>query len=308
MSALIGFDSAAEVVTLPVWLSGAFAALFIVVLLVAVSRSGGWRIIAVLVPFAVVAGGAAMTQGVLVRMDDRARAAAQREAATERRAIDARAAELAARAIAPGSALSCLDALAADAIESACEKAVFASPASAAQALSYAGARLTLLADALSVARRSDPADEARLAGLRRAVEHDAFGAFAYVLAKRDGCTAERCAAFALLHDASALEAHLKQRLYESLLAQYSGAWTAPLTPPSDAMAEAPVPSAAAAPASPKPPIASVLPNIDFPSAASIPPVSIMNAEPPLPKTQPEAAVAPSPTPAARQSPAPAKR
>ena len=106
MSALIGFDSAAEVVSLPAWLSGAFAALFLVVLVVALSRSGGWRLVAVIVPAVVVIVGVAMTRSVLTHMDVDARAAAKREAATERRALDARASELAARAMAPGSPLS----------------------------------------------------------------------------------------------------------------------------------------------------------------------------------------------------------
>ena len=60
-------------------------------------------------------------------------------------------------------------------------------------------ARLTLLADGLAFARHGDPDFAATLAGLRRAIELDRFGIAAHVLAVRDGCTAERCAAFALL-------------------------------------------------------------------------------------------------------------
>ena len=51
-----------------------------------------------------------------------------REQATERRAIEARAAELTARSLAPGSALGCLDAVASVVVENACERPLFASP------------------------------------------------------------------------------------------------------------------------------------------------------------------------------------
>jgi hypothetical protein len=50
------------------------------------------------------------------------------------------------------------------------------------------------------------------------------------------------------------------------------------------------------APRAPVPPVASVLPDIDFPSASSIPPVSIMAAEPKLPSTD-AAPAAPSAAP-----------
>ena len=42
-----------------------------------------------------------------------------------------------ARAIAPGSALSCLDEMAGEAVEAACEKGVFASPEAVAAAVKY---------------------------------------------------------------------------------------------------------------------------------------------------------------------------
>jgi hypothetical protein len=53
---------------------------------------------------------------------------ARRDFLAERQALDARAFELTARAMAPGSALACLDAMAGDVVEDACEKALFASP------------------------------------------------------------------------------------------------------------------------------------------------------------------------------------
>src|SRR5262245_42960922 len=52
----------------------------------------------------------------------------QRSVALEQQAIEARLLDLATRALAPGSALACLDAIAGDAVQDACEKALFASP------------------------------------------------------------------------------------------------------------------------------------------------------------------------------------
>ena len=66
---------------------------------------------------------------------------------SERLALEQRAAELAARTLAPGSPLACLDALSGESVETACEKAIFASAASVAAATSYVAVRLALLSD-----------------------------------------------------------------------------------------------------------------------------------------------------------------
>jgi hypothetical protein len=195
----------------------------------------------------------------------------QRDRAEERRALDARAMELTARALAPGSPLSCLDAAAGDAVETACEKALFASPEAIAAALSYVSARLSLLADALAYATR-DPSYEDALSGLRRAAEIDRYGMVAHLLATRDGCTADACAAYAWLRDASVVKANLKGRTYENYVSRNVANWTAGGAAMAAADGRAPEPAA-------KP--ASSL--IDFPSAESIPRVSIMNAEPAAP-------------------------
>ncbi len=150
---------------------------------------------------------------------------AQDERAAERRALTQRYAELSAQALAPGSALACLDGAAGEAVENACEKTVFAGPQATAGAVSYMAARLTLLADALAFARKSDPDFAAALSGLRRAVELDRFGIAAHVLAVRDGCTAERCAAFALLRDAGVIKANLKAQVFDQYVSRYAADW-----------------------------------------------------------------------------------
>src|SRR4051812_48398127 len=60
-----------------------------------------------------------------------------RDLDVERRAIEARASELTARAIESGSALSCLDTVASDLIEAACERSLFATPEAVAAAIAY---------------------------------------------------------------------------------------------------------------------------------------------------------------------------
>ncbi len=90
---------------------------------------------------AVLAGGAMAVLTVLDRMT-------LDQQASERRALLARNAELDLAAMAPGSALACLDGGAGETIESACEKQVFADPQKAAAAVAYMSARLALMADA----------------------------------------------------------------------------------------------------------------------------------------------------------------
>jgi hypothetical protein len=223
---------------------------------------------------AVIAGGALAVIVVLDHMT------LDRQAA-ERRALMQRNAELNISAVAPGSALACLDGGSGEAVENGCEKHVFADPQRAASAVAYMAARLALLADVATLAR-TEPAVVEGFTATRRAVELDRYGIAAHVLAIRDGCTAEQCAAFAWLHDTTAIKANLKAQVYDQYVSRYAAAWNKePEKQVPVANSAAPA-SVAAAPEAPTGvPVAS---KYDFPSAASIPPVSIMNAEPALPK------------------------
>ncbi len=205
------------------------------------------------------------------------------ERAAERRALLAREVELSRIALAPGSALACLDGGAGETVENVCEKMVFASAQSTAAAVAYMDARLKLLASAAG-------RDPGLLASIRRAVALDRFGVAAHVLAIRDGCTAEKCDAFALVDDASALQANLRAQVYDQYVSRYVASWNAPPPAPAEkppAVSALPSPtSLARVTASGQTPTPAVKPgeHWDFPSAASIPAVSIMGAEPPLPK------------------------
>ncbi len=175
-------------------------------------------------------------------------------------------------------------------------------------AVAYMAARLTLLADGLAFARRGDPDFAATLAPLRRAIELDRFGIVAHVLAMRDGCTAERCAAFAWLGDTSAIKANLKAQVFDQYVSRYAAGWNKP-EPRSEPVAEKPAPQPAPVASAPEPPARTpVARKYDFPSAASIPPVSIMNAEPPLPKEATDAQAAPPAGERSASVPVPPKR
>ena len=126
------------------------------------------------------------------------------------------------------------------------------------------------------------------MAGLRRAIELDRFGIAAHVLAVRDGCTAERCAAFALLRDADVIKANLKAQVFDQYVSRYAADWNK-AAPVAEKAGAGRSPARLSRPPPAKTPVSS---KYDFPSAASIPPVSIMNAEPPLPKEATDAQAA----------------
>jgi hypothetical protein len=225
------------------------------------------------------------------------RQAAPDGAAENDSALLARNAELNRSALAPGSALACVDAGAGEAVENACEERIFATPQSTAGAVAYMDARLALLAAA---AGHDNPAVKSALAASRRAVSLDRYGIAAHVLATRDGCSPAACAVFALVDDASALKANLKAEVFDQYVSRYAARWNAPppVEKPPPAVAQTPVPGPRVVGG------VTTMPSVkpgepwDFPTADSIPAVSIMNKEPPLPKNA-EAAAGAAPAMAA---------
>ena len=286
---------------LPAPVAGALAALFLVIVLIAVRRAthdGGARL---LLPFSVILICTLAVIGIIDRLATNERMAEQRD-------LRLRDSQLSVSALAPGSPLACLDGVAGEQVENACERAVFADAQSTARAVAYVTARLALLADVSAVAQRDDRDLLAVFANARRAIELDRYGIAAHVLAVRDGCTTERCAAFAMFQDTGALKANLKVRAFETYVARYASAWgkSEPGADKEPQASVAPLPPVASAgePSAPHP----VDSRYDFPSAASIPPVSIMNAEPPPPKEQTGGASAQPGEKPAGNTPVPPKR
>ena len=284
------------------WEIGAVAALVGLVCMLLVRSSSRWR--GALLRLTVLVVAATATVGYFRWTFDR-------DLAVERRALQARQADLAARALTPGSPLACLDGDAGDAVETACEKALFAKPEITAAAVTYITARLSLLGEALAL---GDEELAVTVAGLRRALELDRYGIAAHVLASRDGCNVEACVAFAWVEDPTALKANLKARAFDGYVQRYEAAWkNEGEAPKSPEVANAAPPAAAEPGAEPAPGHSPVSSRYDFPSAASIPAVSIMNKEPARPPEN--AAAAPQPEPqsteaatAPQQPPVPPKR
>jgi hypothetical protein len=216
----------------------------------------------------------------------------------ERRALLARNAELTRAALAPGSALACLDGGAGEKVGDACEAAVFASPQAVAAAVALESERLAVLQAAYNLSKHGDALVMPALAAMRRAAELDRYGIVAHVLSTRDGCTVKDCTALAMFHDTTALKANLKAQAFEAYVARYAPHWSKPAEVKAPPVAEAPQAAPPSAPSAPAAAVAAIEAPRDtkgtarpvdsrwtFPSAASIPPVSIMTPEPKLPKS-----------------------
>ena len=182
-------EDVAGTLAVPIWLAGTAAAVFVVAILLAVKRAGGVALITSLFRVGLIAA-AVLGAWLYVQQGD-----------GERRALDDRKAALIAGSIAPASALSCLDELAGEVVEAACEKAVFASPEAVAAGVKYVTAQLALLKDGTAYAQRGNASYVAELATLRAAIELDRFGLVAHVLSEREGCTVDRCEALTRLSE-----------------------------------------------------------------------------------------------------------
>ena len=246
---LSGLDPYAPL-TVPMWVGGAAAGLLLLFLLAALFRGGLAAVVRI--AFLVLAAGAAWVLFNWVQDRDRIET---------RRALDQRLDELTARVLAPNSMLGCLEPGLGDAVDNACEKELFAGPETVGAATALVAARWSALGRALDYAKQ-EPGYDVRLNGLRRTLQADRYGFLAQVLATREGCTVARCDGLDRLPDPTRVRANLAERTFENLIARNATAWANRTHMP--VAATATVPS----------------PNVNFPSAASIPPVSIMSTEP----------------------------
>jgi hypothetical protein len=288
-----GIDTAMGTLTVPIWAAGAVCAMFVVAIALAIGRAGAVAFIATLFRVAVVLVAAYAGYVYMQSQSAQEKARVVQDHAAERRALEERSAALMTGTVAPGSALSCLDELAGEAVGTACEKAVFASPEAVAAAVSYVTLKLALLADGTRYAQRGDAGFAAELVPLRTSLELDRFGIVAQVLAQREACTVERCDALSRLSDSSHVLANLGAHTFDDHVTKYIASWNSPARA---APAESPAIAAVDLSGRPTPAPTSVSPRYDFPSAQSIPPVNIMAPEPvaPRPLATPGAAVTPA--------------
>ncbi|MCO5131246.1 MAG: hypothetical protein M9932_11850 [Xanthobacteraceae bacterium] len=276
--------------TFPIWLTLAAAAFFAILFLVVVlraDRSIANAALTVLTLLAVAVATAATVRGFGGGLGGGGEPARSRAAVASGVSLPA---------------LACVDDLAGDGVEAACEKVLFGSPDHVAAAVSYAAARLdrlTALGDVAAAGGALTP----DLQALRRAIERDRYGLTAHVLVARDGCTAAMCPAYRSLTDQRQIAANIEGRVYDGLVTRYAPAWGGASIPAADTAAATPTIPAAAAPAAlaEPPSVPTGKPTTaDFPSAASIPPVSIMTPEP---AANPAPAPAPTAAPKAKAAP-----
>lgn len=212
-------------------------------------------------------------------------------------------------------ALACLDGLAGESVEAACEKSLFASADSVAAGVSYTAAQVTRLA-AFGNAAAANKVMTPELNALRRTIERDRYGLVAQVLKTREGCTlTAACPFFQSLTNSGQISSNMSENLYDSFVGRYAALWDAP---PAGAAAATPVAALGTVPPPGKPVSG------DFPSASSIPPINIMTPEPaaqgshasqrssepaaaPPARSAPAAVINPQPAPPAAKKPAPQK-
>ena len=205
-----------------------------------------------------------------------------------RASLETRVADLTMRALVPNSPLACLEAAGSSAIEAACEKILFSSPETLAAAAAYIDAKLSVFIEGSEAGRPAKAGDA--FERLRRTIEADRYGLVAHVLATR-GCDADNCPTLKLLRDSTQVSNNLKERAFDANVALRAGAWGGDGAPVVSVPAAA-APSLASVPAAPTPSSPS---KFEFPSSASIPPVSIMSEEPVTPPAPKAADKAPEP-------------
>jgi hypothetical protein len=266
---MVGVDSEMASSVLRLWIAAGSAAVLVAICAVAFSglRSNAAR--AGVVALGALVGGAMMWALL--------GSPGAQDHGADRRALELRAQELTTRTLAPGSALACLDAVAGENVDGACEKALFASAATVAAASSYAAARLELLSDMAAYVKHGGRDIDGALVPLRHSLETDAYGFVAHALAVRDGCTSQNCKALELLRDPSRVRTNLSGQTLDRYLDRYLTVWALQPDGPAPVADAAPQGQPTYQPGGPGP---RKTVNIDFPTAASIPPVSIMTPEP----------------------------
>ncbi len=242
---------------LPFWAIGAALLVVIVLAGVAIARVGSRQGLGFLAQVAA----SLLLVGIAWLYLDRLDA---QDRAEQRRVIEARLSALAAQALLPGSNLACLESEAGEAVSESCEKTLYASPEQVASALTYVGHRIDILREIAAAAESSDDGYARLRAPLARSIEKDRYGFAAQVLQARDNCSPASCYAFALVQSRDQLVANMGERAYDAKIVRYAPGW-GEKQPSGPALASQP---------------SGKVVDMDFPSAASIPPISIMSNEP----------------------------
>ena len=191
----------------------------------------------------------------------------------QRRSIETRLSELRSQALGAGSSLACLERTG-DALETACAQALFATPETIAAASVYTAARLDLMVQSTRYAGPRTPQFDDIIDALGVSLQQDPFGLTANILVQRKGCTAERCDDVAIFQNPERLRSNIRQKAFDANMARHSVNWRVPAPAPTSAVTTTTTVPAGTETRAPIPE------KYSLPSAASIPPVSIMNDEP----------------------------
>jgi hypothetical protein len=271
---MLRIDPQVAALASPLWIAAGSAALLVVVIGAPTPSWSRRSVVARALRLPLVVLAAALAGSLTWAL---VQGAAERDRSAERRALEARAGALAAKALAPRSPLACLDVLAGNTVQAACESAVFASPVTVAAAVSYVAAQFALLSDMASYARHGGTGIDETSLPLRRALEADPFGLLAHVLVERDRCSSGNCPPLALLRDASHVRTNIIAQTLDHYVDHYRQAWAAaPESPAAEVTGVTPGAAAELSGGGKR----KLSVKIDFPTAESIPPVSIMNPEP----------------------------
>jgi hypothetical protein len=121
----------------------------------------------------------------------------------------------------------------------------------------------------------------------------------------RDRCTENDCRQYALFADPARIKANMREHVYDATIGRYALAWAAAGPATGSGMAGLAPSSVGSTTLSAFNPSSKP---IDFPNAASIPPVNIMAAEPSSQSAAPAAPKPPAAANAQAAKPAPAKK
>jgi len=253
-----------NMISLPLWAIGVALLVAIMLAVVAIARVGSGQTFGYLAQVAA----SLLLVGVAWFYLDRIDA---QDRAEQRRVIEARLSSLMAQALAPQSGLACLDSEGGDAVTESCEKTLYGSPEQVAAALAYVGQRIDIYRDMKDLGDSSDESLTRLRAQLARSLEADRFGFVAQVLQGRDNCTPEACDVLADLQQRDLLVSNMNDGAYNAKIARYAPGW-GEKQPSGPALASQATPRAGGKPV-----------DMNFPTAATIPPVSIMSNEPGMP-------------------------
>lgn len=257
-----------EVIGLPIWMIGLLLLAIFATVVVAIVRVGSVHSFGFMAQIAAIAILAGFAWLYLERLGVQDRV-------EYRRNIESRLSALNTQALTPNSNLACLDIVTEDLVHDGCEKVLYSSPEQVSAALVFVGARLDILRDIAALPNALESQYDVLRGRLLKTIASDRYGFVSQVLQSRDGCTPDNCYAFEFIANRAQIVANMRERAYETRLTTHASNWTdKPAAAP--VAAAVPVPAPAAAP----PPAKESQLNLNFPSAASIPPVSIMANEP----------------------------